>query len=196
MTLKETKNMIYAILGVDVNDSEGSIYKKTESYIPYVIDSAAKKVASYTRCIKKSAVLSFSSENGKMSASLPSDFASFCYVKAGRIYGREHFEIISGKIRTQTLGSCTAELVYAAFPETVDASMKEETELSLPEDALLAVCYGAAMEICTNIYPSDVQRYMRIATEYDERMSALITAAAEANSVANSFFFSTRGVFI
>ncbi len=196
MTLKETKNMIYAILDVDTTPSEGSVYERVESYIPYVLDSAAKKVASYTRCVKKSAMLSFSSENGMMCAFLPEDFAAFCYVKAGKIYGREHFEIISGKIRTQTLGAGTAELVYAAFPETIDASTQEETKLSLPDDALLAVCYGAAMEICTNIYPSDVQRYMRIATEYDERMSALITTAAETNTVANAFFSRARGVFI
>ena len=86
--------------------------------------------------------------------------------------------------------------MYVAFPETIDTSTKDETEISLPEDVILAVCYCAAMEICTNIYPSDVQRYMRIATEYDERMASLITSAAEGNVIANSFFSRARGVFL
>jgi hypothetical protein len=195
MTLKEIKNKIYAILDVDITLSEGSVYSRVEGYIPYILDSSMKKVALNARCIKKSAALSFSSENGKMSALLPDDFASFCYVRSGRVYGRECFEIISGKIRTQAFGTGQAELVYVAFPETIDTSTKDETEISLPEDVILAVCYCAAMEICTNIYPSDVQRYMRIATEYDERMASLITSASEGNIIANSFFSRARGVF-
>lgn len=196
MTLKEIKNKIYAILDIDTSAGEGSVYSKVEGYITYIIDGALKKTALYAKCIKKSVQLYFSAENGKMSATLPEDFASFYYVRAGRVYGRECFEIISQKIRTRCAGIFAAELVYVAFPETITADTDENAEIPLPENVMDTACYACAMEICTNIYPADVQRYMRIATEYDERNALLLSAAAEANNIANGFFSHARGVFV
>ncbi len=196
MTLKELKNKIYAILDIDVSAGEGSAYAKAEGYISFIIDGALKKTALLSKCLKKSARLYFSSENGKMCAALPADFASFCYVRAGRVYGRECFEIISDKIRTKNAGFSSAELVYIAFPEKIDENTAEEAELSLPDNVLDTACYACAMEICTNIYPTDVQRYIRLATEYDERLALLISAASEAENIANGFFSPARGVLV
>jgi len=195
MTLKELKNKIYAILDIDVSFETGSVYSKTEGYISYMIDGAMKKTALLAKCLKKSVKLYFSAENGKMCAALPADFAPFCCVRAGRTYGRECFEIISDKIRIKNAGFSTAELVYIAFPEKIDENTPQDAELLLPENVLDAVCYACAMEICTNVYPTDVQRYVRIATEYDERLALLISAASEVENVANGFFSPGRGVF-
>lgn len=194
MTVKEMKNKIYALLDIE---EEGSVFERTDEYIAYVIDSAAKKVAVYTKSIKKSIVLTFSSKNGKVSAELPSDFAAFCYVRAGRVYfGRENFEIVSGRLRSDVIGAGAHELVYVAFPAEINTETDENTDLCLDAYVCDTVCYGAAMELCTNIYPTDVQRYMRLATEYDERLANLLTAASDGARVTNGFFTGARGVFI
>lgn len=183
MTLKEIKTKIYALL----DTSEGD--ELLSNALAPAIDSAAKKTALYTRCMKKRATLQFLSENGKASASLPNDMASFCYIEAGRErYGREYFDIIDGKIYSKAFGAGVFELVYAAFPPTIDAGTDDKTELALGEYACDIVCYGAAMELCSCVHPNDAQRYMRLATEYDERMANLLTAASECRSVANKFF--------
>lgn len=194
MTLKEMKNKIYALLDIE---GEGSVFERTEEYIAYVIDSAAKKVAVYTKSIKKSTVLTFSAENGKASAVLPTDFAAFCYVRVGRVYyGRENFEIVSGRLYSDAVGAGARELVYVAFPAEINADTDENTDIELDAYVCDTVCYGAAMELCTNIYPADVQRYMRLATEYDERLANLLTAASDGARVSNGFFAGARGVFI
>ncbi len=134
---------------------------------------------------------------GKVSAELPSDFAAFCYVRAGRVYfGRENFEIVSGRLRSDVIGAGAHELVYVAFPAEINTETDENTDLCLDAYVCDTVCYGAAMELCTNIYPTDVQRYMRLATEYDERLANLLTAASDGARVTNGFFTGARGVFI
>ena len=191
MTLKEMKNKIYALLDIE---GEENVFTRS---IDTVIDSAAKKVAVYTKSIKKSITLTFLLENGKSVAALPHDFAAFCYVRSGRVYyERENFEIISGKLRSEVVGAGNFELVYVAFPPEVNTETDEDTDMGFDDYVCDTVCYGAAMELCTNVYPSDVQKYMRLATEYDERLANLLTAANDGTRVANGFFASARGVFI
>ncbi len=183
MTLKEIKTKIYALL--DVSEGDELLLGVLEP----AIDSAAKKTALYTRCLKKRATLQFLSENGRAGAALPEDMASFCYVEAGRNrYGREYFDIIDGRIYSKAFGAGVFEFVYAAFPPTISVGMDDGTNLALGEYACDIVCYGAAMELCSCVHPNDAQRYMRLATEYDERMANLLTAANECRSVANNFF--------
>ena len=188
MNIKEIKNKIYAVLDAPAFGDESALLA--------ALNSAARKVALYSRCIKKSVRIFFAAENGKASAALPPDFASFGYVGNGRrTFSRENFEIICGKIKTSALGAGEYELAYFAYTPEVSAESDGETELFADNFAADAVAYGAAMELCASVYPGDVQRYMRIATEYDERMANLIGAASEARGIANGFF-AGRGVFI
>ena len=182
MDIKEMKDKIYSLL--DIGKLED------ESLLISAIESAARKIALYAKCIRKSAKIFFSAENGENTAVLPEDFAFFLCVKRGRgIYGRERFEIIGRKIKSAFLvGEC--ELLYCAYPPPAE---NEQTVLF--EDAYVCdtAVYGAAMVLLTALRPADVQRYMRIATEYDERMAGLISSSAF--GVANTFF-SGRGIFI
>lgn len=189
MNIKEIKTKIYALLGVPAMEDEGALLA--------ALDSAARKIAVYTKCIKRSAELCFAVENGVCTAELPADFASFAYIRAGRrIFTREHFEIIGGRIKSCAPLAGAHELVYFAYPPAVGAESAEETELFADDFICDTAVYGAAMELCAAVFPADVQKYMRLATEYDERMANLITAAGEGARVANLFFAGTRGVFI
>ncbi|MGN1096098.1 MAG: hypothetical protein ACI4QR_06885 [Eubacteriales bacterium] len=199
MILKEIKKIIYAALDIDIpeNPSAGSVYSNVEKSINYIIDSVSKKAAAYTKCIKRAYEISFLSSGVRAEATLPEDFLSFSYILCGgRSYGRENFEIISGKIISERIPAGIYTLVYYAFPATLDKDSDENTELSLPDEVCYAVAYGAAMEISSNIYPDDVRRYMRLATEYDERMANIITSSSEASCIADRFFAGARGVFI
>jgi len=186
MNIKEIKNKIYAILDTPRFSDE--------SALTAALDSAARKVAVYTKCIKKSEAVFFCAENGVYSAELPEDFAVFAYVKCGaRIWGRECFEIIERKIKSFAVGG-ECELVYYAYPPAINALSAEETEVFADSYACDAAAYGAAMELCISIYPSDIQRYMRIATEYDERMASMMSRACA--QVANTFFSGMRGAML
>ncbi|MBQ8448834.1 MAG: hypothetical protein IJX27_07915 [Clostridia bacterium] len=188
MNIKEIKNKIYAILDIPEFSDESALMA--------MLDGAARKIAVYTRCIKKSAKLTFEAEHGAFFAKLPADFAVFGYIRRGaRIWGRAQFEILGGKIKSSAIaGEC--ELCYFAYPPAVCAETPEETELFADSYACDTAAYGAAMELCQSLYPADVQRYIRIATEYDERMANMISAAGSAASVANNFFSGMRGAFI
>ena len=189
MNIREIKNKVYAILDVPPFSDERALFS--------AIDSAARKIAVYTRCIRKNEKLEFSGENGIFSAALPTDFAVFGYVRRGaRVWNREYFEIAGGKIKSTALSGGEYELCYFAYPLSVSEEVPEDTELFADAYACDAVAYGAAMELCESVYSSDVQKYMRIATEYDERMANMISSAVSAARVANGFFGRIRGIFI
>lgn len=189
MNIKEIKNKVKAILDMPPITEESALLA--------AIDSAARKIAVYTKCIRKRERIFFSAEKNAVASALPEDFAVFGYVaRVFRIWGREHFEIVGGKIKSTALGAGEYELCYFAYPPAVTEETAEETELFADGYICDAVAYGAAMELCANIYPGDVQRYMRVATEYDERMANAISAASAAVRVANAFFSGIRGGFI
>lgn len=183
MNITEMKKRIYALIDMPPLEDESALIA--------AIESAARKIALYTKCIRKSAKIVFSAENSGAEAEIPADFAAFCYIKRGtRVYGRECFEITSGKIKSSALaGEC--ELAYFAYPPAADGG---ETELFADEYICDTAVYGAAMDMLSALRPADVQRYMRIATEYDERMANMISGTGA--GVANAFFGGRGGAFI
>ncbi len=185
MNIKEMKKRIYAVLDIPALTDESAVLA--------AIDSAARKIALYTKCIKKCEKINFIKENGAFAATLPEDFASFCYIRRGaRIYGRERFEIVSEKIKSTALGG-ECELIYFAYPPEACKAESDEAVIFSDDYISDAAVYGAAMELCASIRPGDIQRYMRIATEYDERMANMISGACA--NIANAFFTGMRGVF-
>lgn len=197
MTLKNIKEKIYSLLDIETAEHSAfeNIYKDTEAKINSVIDSVGRKLAVYTKRIKKKCSLAFEYGDGKVFAVLPADFASFCYVeKERKIYGREEFEIIEGKICGIGISCGIYTLVYYSYPPVLNKNSDENTELY--DDTYFGdiVAYGVAAELCADIYPSDLRRYMRLATEYDERLLNIMTSAGETGKVANGFFKNTRGV--
>ncbi len=197
MTLKNIKDKIYSLLDIEISEHSASenIYKDTEAKINSLIDSVGRKLAVYTKRIKKKCSLVFGYGDGEISAVLPADFAAFFYIEKDRkVYGREAFEIIEGKIYGRGISCGTYTLVYYSCPPVLNKNSDENTELY--DDTYFGdiVAYGVAAELCADIYPSDLRRYMRLATEYDERLLNIMTSAGETGKVANGFFGSARGV--
>ena len=197
MTLKNIKEKIYSLLDIEISEHSASenIYKDTEAKINQLIDSVGRKLAVYTKRIKKKCPIVFGCADGEISAVLPADFAAFCCVEKDRkVYGREAFEIIEGKIYGTGISCGTYTLVYYSYPPVLNKNSDENTELY--DDTYFGdiVAYGVAAELFADIYPSDLRRYMRLATEYDERLLNIMTSAGETGKVANGFFGSARGV--
>lgn len=87
---------------------------------------------------------------------------------------------------------CAAgEKTYYAFPEQITEKTDDEVELGYDGEAADVTAYGAAMELCGRIYPADVRKYMRIATEYDERMAAVCERNVKR---VNNGVFGGRGI--
>lgn len=109
-----------------------------------IIDSAQRKAALIGKFIEKTSQTPLY-KNGELDISkLPCDFIS-----------------------------AASERRYYAFPEQITETTDDETELGYDGEAADIVSYGAAMELCGRIYPGDIRKYMRIATEYDERVAAV-----------------------
>ena len=128
----------------------------------YIIDSAQRKAAILGKFIIKTTERSFY-KNGELDVSvLPDDFI------------------------------CAAgDKSYYALPKQITEKTSDEDELEYDGIAADITAYGAAMELCGRVYPSDIGKYMRIATEYDERVSAL--CAQTLRTVGNGMF-GKRGI--
>ena len=128
----------------------------------YLIDSAQRKAATLGKFIvKRSGAALF--KNGELNRDvLPEDFIS-----------------------------AAGEKTYYAMPAQITDQTDDETELGY--DGMMAdiTAYGVAMELCGKVYPSDVRKYMQIATEYDERVSSL---CARPVAVVHNGMFGRRGI--
>lgn len=197
MTLKNIKEKIYALLDIDTgeNSPQKSVYISVEKRINSVIDTVGRKLTLYTKSIKKSCELDFEYGSRGSFALLPTDFAAFSYILCGGVvYTRDKFEIIGGNIYGKEISIGKYTLVYYAYTPHIDS--ESDNTMEFCSDLYLAdtICYGAAMEICTDIYPEDMTRFMRLATEYDERLINILTSAGEITHVTDGLFCGSRGI--
>ena len=168
MTYGILKQKIFALLDIDGNDimTEGSAIARIASALPYTVDAVSRKVALHLKNILCCATLRF---------------------------GAESFTLIGKNIIFFERGEGDFTVFYYAYPDVYTDETGDETEI--PFDDLVAdiVAYGAAGELSHTIYPSDMVRYMRLMTEYDERIAAYLPRTGEA-TVRNSLFSKRKGV--
>lgn len=196
MTLKNLKQRILALLDVDCEEiGKGSFYALAEPLLIASINAVSDKVALALRCFYKEEELLFSESAFGAKASLPKNFAAVRGILAGgRHYGGESLAVIGdavyffgGRAGNHTLG-------YYVFAEAFTEESAEDTALDFDDYAADTVAYGVAAELCHSLYPSDMTRYARLATEFDERMTAYLSRAGE-RTVANGLFAGKRGGF-
>lgn len=171
MTLGNLKKKIYSVLAIDETTELPALC--------YAIDSTARKVASFSKCIKRKATITF--VGGKAEA--PADF--ICAATEMPL-----IDFYDGKLTIAGGESTTLTVIYYAYPEEVTDSTDNETELPYGGIVFDAVAYGAAGELCASVRPGDVRRYMEIMTEYDERIAGI--CSANIKSVSPSVFCGAR----
>ena len=94
-------------------------------------------------------------------------------------------------LRLLSDGAGTYELTYYAYPAFTDMEADADTEIGLDDFASDAIAYGAAAELCQNIYPGDMTRYMRLVTEWEERIAHICPTSAE-TKISNTVFTKER----
>lgn len=188
------KKRISALLDLDdeIVETEGSLIGVLNARISPAVQAAARKVAVSLKGIVKQAVLSFIRDGDAAAAPMPSDFISAIRLRhGGKAYGRESFMLEGGNIRLPYGMPGAYELTYYAYPIFADMETDADTEIGLDDFAADAVAYGAAAELCHSIYPGDMTRYMRLVTEFEERLANALPRCAE-TGVSNTVFGKRR----
>ncbi|MBQ7309828.1 MAG: hypothetical protein IJW87_06580 [Clostridia bacterium] len=174
MTYGELKKRIFLLLDVDPAEAaeEGSLAFLISAALAETVNAVARKAAFYLKSIFKTETLYFSADAYGVCAKLPEDAAAVKEIRKGRhTYGVVSFEklgdrlfFFDGKEGTYTVG-------YYAFPHTLGRDSFDEMELEGDVRLWDAVAYGVCAELCSKVYPGDMKRYVRLATEFDERMT-------------------------
>lgn len=196
MTYGMLKKRICSLLDVDMDavGADGSLLSVLNAQISPAVGAAVRKVAVYLMAIIKKTELVFERNGSEILALLPSDFISGIRIRrGGRTYGRDSFELLGGRIRLLSGTEGTYELTYCAYPMFTDMESDADTDIGFDDFAADTAAYGAAAELCHSIYPGDMKRYMRLATEFDER---LVNAAPRSgdNRIADSVFRKRRSI--
>ena len=182
MTYGMLRDRILSLLDIGTEElaSEGSLLSAADGLLPQTVDATARKAALLLKCIVKTAV--------------PSDFISAKQLRCGRkTYGSESFEAVGGRLWFFAAGAGTYELVYFAYPARIDGSIDGDKELEFDDYAADIVAYGAAAELSHSLYPGDMKRFMRLATEFDERAANAAPRSGD-SAVRNAVFGRKRGV--
>lgn len=196
MTYGMLRYRILSLLDIGTEElaSEGSLLSAADGLLPQTVDATARKAALLLKCIVKTAVLHFEYGESDAVAVLPSDFISAKQLRCGRkTYGSESFEAVGGRLWFFAAGAGTYELVYFAYPARIDGSIDGDKELEFDDYAADIVAYGAAAELSHSLYPGDMKRFMRLATEFDERAANAAPRSGD-SAVRNAVFGRKRGV--
>jgi len=195
MTYGMLRGRILSLLDISMEEaaSEGSLLLAAERLLPQTADAAARKTALLLKCIVKTERVCFENGADGVFAVLPSDFISAKQLRCGRkIYGSESFAAAGGKLWLFSGKPGRYELTYFAYPVRIDETMDGDTALELDDYAADIVAYGAAAELSHSLYPGDMKRFMRLITEFDERVANASPRSGEL-TVRNSVFGRKRG---
>lgn len=196
MTYGILKQKILALLDIEGTAllTDGSALAMVTSALPYTVDAVSRKVATYLHSIVCCEALRFEKGAVGVQATLPENaFGVKEIVKNGRGFGAESFTLIGKNIIFFERGEGEFSVFYYAFPESYTEQTTDDTALPFDDYTADIVAYGAAGELSHTIYPSDMTRYMRLMTEFDERIALAMQRTGE-KSLNNTLFGKKRGV--
>lgn len=196
MTYGMLRRRILALLdGKEEEMAAGGFSHMPETALTGAVNAAARKAALLSKCIYRRAALTVQKGADGLSAALPQDFISAkTLCRAGQRREME-FELVGGRIFLRGGEDGAYTLGYFAYPAPVDEETPGEYELDYDDLTADIVAYGTATELCHSLYPGDVKRYMRLATEFDERLLAAVPRSGE-ETVKNGVFGRRRGGFL
>lgn len=196
MTYGMLRDRILSLLDVSTDEvtHAGSLLLAADRLLPQTVDAAARKTALLLKCIVRTESLCFQIGAEGVYAALPSDFISAKQLRCGRkTYGDESFEAVGGRLWLFSAGAGTYELTYFAYPMRVDESIDGDVEMEFDDYAADIVAYGVAAELSHSLYPGDMKRFMRLMTEFDERIANASPRSGD-GAVRNSVFGRKRGI--
>ena len=195
MTYGDLKKRVYFLLDIKETDTymEESLAASGLAALPAPLNAIMRKAALYLHAIYRMADFRFEKDENGVYTTLPNDVALVReIVCGGRVFGAEAFETVGGKLFFLGGKEGIYSVGYYAYPTAIGSNTSEETELALNEFLADTVAYGAAAERCHSLYPTDMKRYIRLATEFDERLASAFPRAGE-RKISNTFFGKRRG---
>jgi hypothetical protein len=196
MTYGELKNRIWSLLDIDAReeDTAGTLANFLKSSLAQTVNAAARKAAVYLKAIYKTEMLYFEKDDIGIRTILPEDAAVVKEIRREkRRYGSVSFEKVGDTLYFFGAKEGFYTVCYFAYPTPLSDSVQDGATLEMNDAVWDTVAYGVGAELCSKAYPGDIKRYMRLATEFDERMtSAFPNASAE--TVAQRTFVKRRGL--
>lgn len=178
MTYGDLKKRVFSLLDIDAREegTEGSLATMICESLPQTANAIARKAALYLKALFKTESLYFSEDDYGAYTMLPEDAATvkeiFAGRNGGRKYGRVSFETVGEKLYFFEGKEGFYKVGYYAYPKRIDENTADEDFLEMSDAVWDTVAYGICAELCSKVYPGDMKRYMRLATEFDERMTA------------------------
>ncbi len=196
MTYGELKKRIYSLLDIDGREEEtaGSLAYLVRDGLTRTINAVARKAAVLLKSVYKTETLYFEKSDIGLCASLPADAAIIKEIcKEKRRYGAVCFERIGDKLYFFGTKEGFYTVGYYAYPQPLAEGVRDGAVLEAGDVFWDAVAYGVCAELCTRVYPSDMKRYMRLATEFDSRMTADSSSAGDTR-IRDGVFSKKRGI--
>lgn len=196
MTYGELKKRVYSLLDIDgrEEDTAGSLAYLIREALVQTVNATARKAAVYLKAIYKTETLYFEKDEIGIRTELPEDAALIKEIRKGsRRYGTVSFERVGNTLFFFGAKEGFYTVGYYAFPVPLEASVKDGALLEMSDALWDAVAYGVCAELCTKAYPGDMKRYMRLATEFDERMTAAYPSGG-ASGMCERVFSKKRGL--
>ncbi len=194
MTYGKLKQRIYSLLDLNADTGvvNGCVYDAVSASMDDAVNSAMRKIAAMLMCVIKRTRITFVSDGALYKATLPDDFISVKAVYAG---GKKHtaskFDAVGGALFCSDIPYGTADMFYYARPVGV-SELDDYDELEFDDMHCDIAAYGAALELCGEAYPGNYEKYVVIATEYDERMANALLYGGRADRVSNSVYAKRR----
>lgn len=181
MTYGDLKKRIYTLLDIDIREENtvGSSASLIKDALVQTVNDVARKTAFALKAIYKTADLYFERDDVGVSALLPSDVALVREICRGtRRYGAVSFERAGNTLYFFGAKEGFYTVGYYAFPRPLGVSLPDTASLTEMSDAVWeTVAYGVCAALCMKVYPTDMKRYMRLATDFDERITAYAPTA-------------------
>ncbi len=190
MTYGELKQKIYALLDAD-GAGEGIVGTAAHLLaprLPEVINETARKTVRHMRSLTGTALVTMEKGAVGVQCALPEDaYAVLGIMRGGRMFGAESFLLVGRTLVFFGGGEGEYTLIMYIYPEALTEESFEGDALPYDDMTADAVAYGVAGALCGSLYPADLTRYMRFMTEYDERVSGMLTHSGESH-LANRLF--------
>lgn len=189
MTYGKLKQKILSLLDLKTESGvvNGSVYDAVISSMAGAVDSAARKISTSLKNIVKYTAGEFVGADD-VSTAAPTGFIALKSVAIdGKVYSPSKFFISDGNIVGKGVPAGQAQICYYSYPSSVDGAT-DATNTDFDGVFFDLVALGAALELCSEAYPGDAERYSTLAAEYDGIMAAAFISGGDCRHVENALY--------
>ncbi len=184
-TLGELKGRILTALGLDTRNglalpASHGVRADLNGRMLQEIDMMCRKISAASRALSDTAVFDFSSAEpmaGRRLLPLPDDFIAVlhCTDAGGTAYSA--YSIAGASLSVPSDFGGTLTLTYVCAHPEISADTADTASMSFDRSLCDAVICGVAANLSLSAEAYDFNRFIRLQTEYDERMTEIYKRA-------------------